>query len=287
MFNRLGKVKAAAQGYLDQYKQQDPAAYAAAQQAIGGVLILDGLIGIDNPFEGRKRSGIFGSLIGIFMGTVFLFVPMIFNGISGLNKMTATTTATVVSIKQDTSSSSDSGSSCTAVAQYDVDGKQYQQQSSFGSGSFCGLTPGSTIPISYDPNNPGAWGYQVQMISNIMKIFPIAGAIVAISSFVTFIIRLLSIYFGWKLLQSGRALAKTLPAGTDLNTVIAEIKRGFTQHLFNFGGGTAPASMAQPAAGMPAAPPVAPQPQQVQQPYAQAPQQVPPAAPPIDHGPTL
>ena len=63
------------------------------------------------------------------------------------------------------------------------------------------------------------------------------GAIVAVTSLVTFAIRLLSIIFGWKLLKSGRALAKTLPAGTDLSTIKNEIKQNFAKSVFGMGGG--------------------------------------------------
>src|SRR5947209_4323801 len=151
---KLGKIKQTAQNYLNQYESQNPATYAAALQAIGGLLILDGFIGIDNPFGDNKRPGIFGSLIGIAMGILFIFIPTIFNSISGTNKMTATTQATVVSIRQDQGGSNNSSGSCTAVAQYTVDGKVYNQPSSFGSSSYCSLAQGSSITINYNPHNP-------------------------------------------------------------------------------------------------------------------------------------
>jgi hypothetical protein len=263
----LGNLKKDAQNYLNQYKSRDPASYAAAQQAIGGVLILDGFIGIDNPFGGKDRPGIFGSLVGIALGVVFLFAPTIFNHISGINDMTATTTATVVSVHQETSSSNDSGSSCSATAKYTVDGKEYNQASSFGSGYFCPLTPGSTIPINYNPNNPGAWGYKIKTISSFVKIFAWVGLFAIVMSSFTFIVRLLSIIFGWKLLKSGRNLAKTLPPGTDLGTIISEVKSDFTKTLFNFGGAN---MFAQPAP-QPATP--------TPQPASPAPQSVQPVAP--------
>jgi hypothetical protein len=225
-------LKNEAIGFLSQYKNENPTTYAAAQQTIGGLLILDGFIGIDNPFGGKKRPGIFGSLIGVAVGLIFIFMPIIFNGLSGFNKMTATTTATVVSVQHSDSQDSES---CTAVARYTVSGKEYNQNSSYGSGSFCSLTSGSTIAINYNPDNPGSWGYDVKTISNYLKIFPFFGIITVISSIVTFAIRLLSIIFGWKLLKNGRALAKTLPAGTDYSTLKEEIRQNFLKRVFNFG----------------------------------------------------
>lgn len=230
---RLGKIKSSAESYLNRYRTSNPASYAAAQQAVGGLLIIDGFIGIDNPLGNSKRSGIFGSLIGIIFGLVFIFGTGFFGNLVGINKLTATTTAEVVSVSKPSSTSDNSGSSCTATAKYIVNGKEYSQTASSGSSSACSLTAGQEIDINYDPNNPGAWAYDLAIVKTVLKIFPIVGVIVAIISFFTFTIRLLSIVFGWKLLKSGRALAKTLPAGTDLPTIIDEIKQNFAQHLFD------------------------------------------------------
>jgi hypothetical protein len=48
-------LKNQAQQFLGNYKSKNPATFAAAQQAIGGLLILDGFIGIDNP-SGVKNA---------------------------------------------------------------------------------------------------------------------------------------------------------------------------------------------------------------------------------------
>lgn len=256
---RLGKVKSAAEGFLSQYRTGTPASYAAAMQAVGGLLILDGFVGIDNPFGDKKRSGIFGSLIGVVVGLVFVFGTGFIGNLMGINKLTATTTATVVSVSQPTATTTDangntSGGSCTAQANYTVDGKEYTQTASGGSSSACSLTAGQKININYDPNNPGAWAYDLNTVKTVLKIFPIVGAIVVIASLFTFIIRLLSIIFGWKLLQSGRALAKTLPAGTDLSTIQSEIRQNFAKYLFNFGSGNV-APIPQQAQPQPTEPP--------------------------------
>ena len=93
---RLGKIKSAAEGFLGQYKSDNPASYAAAQQAVGGLLILDGFIGIDNPLGNNKRSGIFGSLIGVVVGLVFVFGTDLIGILFVITKLTATPTRTVV-----------------------------------------------------------------------------------------------------------------------------------------------------------------------------------------------
>lgn len=227
-----------AKDFLGKYKEKDPAMYAAAQEAIGGVLILDGFIGIDNPLGGKKRPGIFGSLAGIIFGAIFLFVPTFFGNVTGINQLTAKTQATVLSVNRQQSTSTDANgnaqtnTTCTAFAKYTVNGKQYTQQSSFGSSDQCSLSAGQTTQISYNPNNPAKWGTGVDTIKKIMKFFPWVGIFIMLSGLVTFLIRLFSIIFGWKLLRSGRALAKTLPNGEGIGDKAKEIEQAFKKSVF-------------------------------------------------------
>jgi hypothetical protein len=93
------------------------------------------------------------------------------------------------------------------------------------------------VTINYNPNNPAAWAHDVASIKGFMSIFFWAGVVVLVASIVTFVIRLLSIIFGWKLLRKGRTLAATLPSDTSFGTIVNEIRQDFTKTLFNFGGG--------------------------------------------------
>lgn len=238
-------LKKQATSFLDQYKQQSPATYAAAQQAIGAVLITDGFIGIDNPLGGKKRPGIFGTVVGMIVGIIFMLIPMFGGKLTGISNMTAKTSATVVSVGAPSYSSSSSNSnrssspSCPMTVKYSVDGKEYTQQSSISSSSQCSMTAGETITIDYDPNKPGSWAYDTKTIGIIFWVFFVAGVFALISSIVTFVIRLLSIIFGWKMVKDGRKLAATLPQGIDLQTIINEIKQHFIGTVFNAGGGGA------------------------------------------------
>jgi hypothetical protein len=229
-------LKQQAQGILDSYKSKGPATYAAAQQAIGAVLIADGLVGIENPFGQKKRPGIFGTIGGMVVGIVFILFSSFFGSIMGVDKMTASTQATVVSVGSMTQSSQSSSGSCSLTASYFVDGQSYTQSSPISSSSNCGLVAGQTIMINYDPTSPGTWAYGAETIGKFMKVFPIVGVVILLSSIVQFIIRLLSIIFGWKLLKNGRKNAAGLPPETNLKTMIDEIKKNFTASVFGFGG---------------------------------------------------
>ncbi len=225
--------------FLESYKSKEPATYAAAEQAIGAILITDGFIGIDNPFGHKKRPGIFGTMGGMVLGIIFMFIPSIFGNISGINSMTATTSATVVLVGQASYTSNSNGRSsaaCPLTVGYSVNGQAYTQQSSISSSNYCSLSQGQIITINYNPASPGSWVYGAKTISNILQIFFWAGLLVLISSAVTFFIRLFSIIFGWKLLKDGRKNAASLLSGTNIQTMIDEIKRNFTASIFGFGG---------------------------------------------------
>lgn len=244
----FSSLKGQATGFLDQYKKDSPATYAAAQQAIGGVLILDGFIGIDPPFTSKdnKRPGIFGTLFGIAFGVVFMLIPTFIGNMTDINKMTATTTATVTYVSE--SSFNDDDSTCSIKAKYTVNGKEYIKPSGMSSSTNCSLSEGDKISIKYNPDRPSSWSNDAGTVGIFLQVFFWAGILVVISSLVTFVIRLLSIIFGIKILKAGRALAKTLPQGTDFTTIKNEIKQNFIKSIFNFGGAntiTSPATTAE------------------------------------------
>jgi hypothetical protein len=235
----FSSLKQDAINFLEPYKTKEPATYAAAEQALGAILMTDGFIGINNPFGRKQRRGIFGTIGGIILGVILMFVPTIFGNLSGINSMTATTSATIVSVgpaSYTRSAKGSSGSSCPLTASYSVNGQAYTQQSAINSSSYCSLTPGQVIIINYNPSSPGAWVYGAKTISYFLQIFFWTGVLFLISSIITFFIRLFSIIFGWKLLKDGRKNAANLPAGTNLETMIEEIKRNFISSIFGFGG---------------------------------------------------
>ncbi len=233
----FSNLKQQAVSFLETYKAKGPASYAAAEQAIGAILITDGLFGIESPFGAKKRPGIFGTFSGMILGILFMLVPGFVGTMTNIKNMTETVPAVVVSVGDMVrSGNSDSGGACTLAVTYTVNGQEYTKQSSMSSSSHCSLSVGQTIAINYDPSNPNSWTYDVKTISTFLSIFFWAGVLALISSIVTFFIRLLSIIFGWKLLRDGRKNASTLPAGTNIDTIISEIKQSFVSSIFAFGG---------------------------------------------------
>jgi hypothetical protein len=227
----FSSLKNQATNFLEKYKNEQPAMYAAAEQAIGAILITDGLFGINSPFGDKKRPGIFGTIGGMIFGIIFILIPAFSEYMFGMNKMTATTPATIVSVDTN-SSSAESSNVCSLVVQYAIAGKEYTNKSAMSSSSYCSLSKGHIITVNYNPSNPGSWVYDDKTFSKFLQIFFWAGLLVLISSMITFLIRLISIIFGWKLLKNGRKMAANLPADSNFQAMIDEIKQRFTKSIF-------------------------------------------------------
>jgi len=140
----FSSIKQKAIDFLAPYKEKGPATYAAAEQAIGAILITDGFIGIDNPFGNRKRPGIFGTLTGMILGIVFILVPGFFGTMTNIKNMTETTPAVVVSVGDRViirnGDGGNNGGTCGLDVRYTVNDQEYIKQSSMSASDFCSLS---------------------------------------------------------------------------------------------------------------------------------------------------
>lgn len=177
----------------------DPYVWARTKQVAGGLLVADGLIGLENPLDGKKsRPGIFGAGIGVVVGAVFLVLGWTF--VSDMNfEGDATTTGVVVDTP-------DRGDTCGMVAEYIVDGQTYTASTSASSSSYCNNI-GQDVTIEYISESPS----KSQIKSNTdlwVWMFPGMGALVLVGSFGTLLVRLVSIIGGAVLFFQGRKAAK-------------------------------------------------------------------------------
>lgn len=201
-------------------------------------MIFDAVLGTPHPLSGRKRTGIFSNLAGVILGIIFILAPVLFKFLPQA-KMTAQTTGTIVSVSQpqvqtttNSKGQQSTSSSCTVVAKYVVDGKSYSVQSASGSSSDCSLLAGNSINVNYNPNNPASWDNNVKTFKIIVKIAFWLGIVITVLSGIGFIVRLFVVWFGWRLIQRGRNLAKTLPNGGNLASMIQSIKDEFKNNIF-------------------------------------------------------
>lgn len=169
-----------------------------AAQLAGGALIADGLIGLENPLKRKQsRVGIFGSLVPIVVGVIFLFVATTFLSEMTPYKDGVMTTGNVTDVNRSTSRDSDGNqtTTCGVIVDYEVDGVKYTVQSSYSSNSFCGLQ-GRSIEVSYRPEVPAEGRIITGETKLVRNIFFWSGLFAVVSGLGLFVVRLGSIVFG-------------------------------------------------------------------------------------------
>lgn len=231
-------MQSKAKNFLAKYENKNTATSAAAYQAIGGLLILDGFFGMPHPLSGKKRTSIFGNLAGIIIGVLFLFAPTLYSHTSQA-KMTSVTTGKVTEVSQPTVTTNKNSdgttsttSTCKLTATYTVEGKEITQTSTSETTSACKQIAGNEISVNYDPKNPGSWDYDIKGLKTIIKYTVWLGVALIVLSSVGFIFRLFTIWFGWRLIMRGRSLARKLPNGGNLASMISNIKKEFSKNIF-------------------------------------------------------
>lgn len=180
----------------------------------GGALIADGLIGF-----GKNRQGIFGSLVGIFVGIgvalgvgVFLAPAMLEQSSIATPVPTQATVLQVdrlVSQADPTDRSSSSSVSCAVVLGYSTsEGQSVEAATPYSSSSLCSFVVGQTVAITYDATNVGRFQGLDPTGETVQGWFPYifigVGVIIALSSAWTFLLRATQIGGGIYLINRSR-----------------------------------------------------------------------------------
>lgn len=212
---------AQARQIADKYRN-DAHVWGRTKQVAGGLLIADGLVGLENPLDGKKtRPGIAGSLFFVVFGLIFggagLF--MIFGGID----TDAETTGTVTDVARNHRSGS-SSTTCGLTASYVVDGKTYTAGSHGSSSSDCGKHVGSKVTVGYQSAHPEVG--QIKGGSLIMWLFPFIGGLTLLFGVGLFLLRLASIVGGLLLFLSGRRQVKENPTSNgNAEAAVVEVRQ--------------------------------------------------------------
>ncbi|MDG4795746.1 DUF3592 domain-containing protein [Micromonospora sp. WMMD1082] len=171
--------------------------------AAGAVLVTDGLIGIDLP-GGRKRAGIFGSLVLIVIGVVFVWFGLWWNSQQQPFPDGVSTTATVTEF---TTSRGSEGQTMyrrtltfTTEAGERIEIAESQQSSKRP-------VIGSVATVSYLPQDPGS----ARVVPDnpwLPYSFIAAGALAGVFGVVIFCVRLTSLITGIYLLTTAKRQAR-------------------------------------------------------------------------------
>lgn len=217
-----------AKSSVEKYKSANPYTYGRIQQVVGGILIAEGLVGLENPLDNKKsRPGILGSFVGIFFGLIFVVVGLVFINDA---KVDTKTTGTITQVNRSTDSEGDT--SCSLVATFEVNGRSYQSRSGYGSSGFCSNTVGQSVEVSYLASNPES-NYAGGSVSFMKWIFVGVGGLVSFVSLIQFALRSLSLFFGVKLYLSGRKLVRNNQPTPGDEGLIQEVKDQFQSLVVN------------------------------------------------------
>jgi hypothetical protein len=215
----------AAKETVGRYENQNPHTAGQVRATVGGVLLADGLVGLEDPFDNKKsRPGILGSLTGMGISVVFIVVGIFIMGTAA--ETDSVTDGTIASISEPSKPDSQGkgGGACSLTANFVVDGRTYSATTDVSSSGNCNRGINESIEVKYNSANPNE--NSVGMSSGKFGlIFAGIGALVFIPALFTFAIRLASIIFGLRLLMSGRKMMAENPKTVDDAGIIAESKQ--------------------------------------------------------------
>lgn len=209
-----------AKGIVDKYRN-DPHVWGRSKQVARGLLIADGLVGMENPLDGKKsRPGIVGSLFPLAFGALFIVVGIFI--VNGDVKGDTETTGQITSVNVNRGNDS---TTCSLTASYTVDGTTYTASTYGSSSGNCNKSVGQDVTVEYKSIDPRV-GKVHGSGDGLFWLFPIIGAFVFLAGLGTFLLRLASIVGGLVLYLSGRKQVKEHPTSNgNAEQAVAEVKQ--------------------------------------------------------------
>ena len=217
---------------LSRYESRDPHTAGQVRRTVGGVLIADGLTGLENPFDDNKtRPGLFGALGAVLFGVVLLVgVPLLFGLFTPDTNSETTGTITTVN----TGTGSKGGAVCSLIAEFTVNGQTYSAPSPGSSSTACNKRPGDTVTVLYDSADPSRATVDEPVLNVLRWVFGGVGVLVIITGLITTVIRAASIVVGVSLWRSGSRMMRDNP-GTGDSDLVNQARRAITELLTSRG----------------------------------------------------
>ena len=212
---------------LTRYESGNPHTAGQIRRAVGGVLIADGLVGLESPFDGKKtRPGIAGAMISVVLGLVFVAVAYFMTTLDP--DTDAETTGQVVAVK--------GSETCSMRARFVVDGTTYTAHSTGQSSTNCDHAPGDTVTVLYSSANPARSTTEEPVLNIFAWVFGGVGVLVAVGGLFTTVVRAASIVFGITLWRSGSKMIRENPRAADDVGVVEQARQAITRLLTAKGG---------------------------------------------------
>jgi hypothetical protein len=222
LFAKARELIDSARSMVAEHDAADPHTAGRVRQVVGGTLVADGLIGLENPLNARKsRPGVLGALFLLGFGGLFVGVGLWISS-SGADT-DATTQGVVTDVQRQHRSGSGSSTTCRLTAEFTVDGRRYVAGSPVSSGGNCDEATGSPIEVRYDSANPAEAEVGARPLWFGM-IFVVVGALIALAGLVTFLVRAFCIVFGARLYLTGSRMVRESPPGIGETGVVEEVR---------------------------------------------------------------
>jgi hypothetical protein len=215
VIGRIGAVMSVLAAHRDQ-----PAVRGRAAQLAGTALLADGLVGLENPVGRNSRLGILGGAIMLVVGIVLLGPARSLG--AGLDaypdgESLVGTVATV-------SAPSGDGSTCTITYTYSYGGQPYTRAAGYSSSGLCDRVVGDPVEVSVAPSDP-ARGRLVTTGGTIAATWlPRAPWLLIVGGAWTFLVRLVEIVVGLRLLLWGRRTVRGSSGTADDAAILAELQ---------------------------------------------------------------
>ena len=203
-YGRLQRVRAVIARH-----RQDPYLRGRALQVAGGALLADGLVGLENPLDGRdKRPGILGSLLVAGIGAVFVFFGSMLLHSTDPYPGGRTAPGTITAVERGTG---DNSNTCSGTVTYTVAERQYQVRTSSSSTTLCSKQ-GTSVEVSYLPDAPAAGRPQLRGDHTLLRVVQIVGWTVLVLGIVQTLVRLAELVIGvWALVRGRRLVRRSTP----------------------------------------------------------------------------
>ena len=207
---------------LSRYESGNPHTAGQVRRAVGGVLVADGLVGLENPLDGQKtRPGIAGALISVVFGLVFIAVA-VFMATLGPDT-DAETTGHVVAVE--------GTDTCSMRADFVVDGTTYTARSTGSSSGNCSHAPGDPVTVHYSSADPSQSTTAEPILGIVGWVFGGVGVLIVVGGLFTAVVRAASIVFGLTLWRSGSKMIRENPRTADDAGVVTEARQAITRLL--------------------------------------------------------
>ncbi len=221
---RLKGLLGQARAMIAEHDATTPHTAGRVRQTIGGLLIADGLVGLENPLNGRKsRAGILGAALLLVFGVacVGLSIWLMQRG----PETDATTTGQVTAVED-----VPSRDTCPIDATFTVDGQDYEVQSSSESSGNCDRAIGSPIEVSYDSTDPRV--NEIAGASRLLYFVLAFGVLYLVLGLVLFVIRAITIVVGARLYFAGRKQAAANPRTPEDSGAVDAVRKQFVGLIF-------------------------------------------------------